>query len=78
MSAVAAIATARAHDAFQRYAVMFDTAKTVLFVYVLLTNGLKARRHIRARGFRQTIAELWTWLCQVSVSECGTILSAEN
>ncbi|EJD02718.1 PLP-dependent transferase [Fomitiporia mediterranea MF3/22] len=43
---------------------VFETIKTALFVYVLLTHSLKAQRHLRARGFRQTIADFWSWICQ--------------
>ncbi|KAL5528632.1 DPL1 [Sanghuangporus sanghuang] len=42
----------------------FETVKTLLFVYVVFTQSLKAQRHLRARGFRQTFSDFWTWLCQ--------------
>ncbi|KAH8119045.1 pyridoxal phosphate-dependent transferase [Phellopilus nigrolimitatus] len=54
---------ANAHDSAKRF-ITFDSAKTVLFVYVLLTHSLRAQRHLRARGVTQTISEFWTWLCQ--------------
>lgn len=43
----------------------FDYAKTALFVYVLLTRLLQARRHVRARGLASTLHDFWTWLNQV-------------
>ncbi|KAL5523548.1 hypothetical protein ACEPAG_7721 [Sanghuangporus baumii] len=42
----------------------FETVKTLLFLYVVFTRALKAQRHLRARGFRQTFSDFWTWLCQ--------------
>lgn len=43
----------------------FDYVKTALFVYVLLTRLLQARRHVRARGLVPTLRDFWTWLSQV-------------
>lgn len=43
----------------------FDNAKTALFFYVLLTNTLKAHRHLRARGIVTSARELYTWIAQV-------------
>ncbi|THH29265.1 hypothetical protein EUX98_g4921 [Antrodiella citrinella] len=39
----------------------YDTLKTAVFVYLLLTQTLKAHRHLRARGIRTTVKELWQW-----------------
>ncbi|KAI5116500.1 hypothetical protein M0805_009925 [Coniferiporia weirii] len=63
MATTALAALSKARDSVRRYAA-FDTVKTLLFVYVLLTHSLKAQRHLRARGVVQTISEFWTWLCQ--------------
>ena len=43
----------------------FDHLKTALFVYVLLTQCARARRHLRARGVVSTIRDLWHWLTEV-------------
>ena len=43
----------------------FDSAKSVLFYYVLLTQGVKLQRHIRARGIITSAKELYTWTAQV-------------
>jgi hypothetical protein len=43
----------------------FDNAKTALFFYVLLTNTVKAQRHLRARGIVTSARELYTWIAQV-------------
>jgi sphinganine-1-phosphate aldolase len=43
----------------------FDSAKSALFYYVLLTQGVKLQRHIRARGIVTSAKELYTWIAQV-------------
>ena len=43
----------------------FDSAKSALFYYVLLTQGVKLQRHIRARGIITSAKELYTWIAQV-------------
>ncbi|TFK44145.1 PLP-dependent transferase [Crucibulum laeve] len=40
----------------------FDNAKTVLFFYILLTQVLKAQRHLKARGIVATTKELYNWI----------------
>ena len=44
----------------------FDSAKSALFYYVLLTQAVKLRRHIRARGIITSAKELYTWMAQVT------------
>ncbi|KAF9526574.1 pyridoxal phosphate-dependent transferase [Crepidotus variabilis] len=39
-----------------------DGAKSALFYYVLLVQIIKAHRHLRARGTRMTMKELYTWV----------------
>ncbi|KAG5643381.1 hypothetical protein DXG03_000995 [Asterophora parasitica] len=41
-----------------------DNAKTILFFYVLLTQSVKAKRHLRARGIVASGRELYTWIAQ--------------
>jgi sphinganine-1-phosphate aldolase len=48
-----------------RFGTSYDRAKTLLFVYVSVTYGLKSFRHLRARGTVATIKEGWEWLAQV-------------
>ena len=43
----------------------FDGAKSALFYYVLLIQGVKLQRHIRARGILTSAKELYTWIAQV-------------
>jgi hypothetical protein len=43
----------------------FESAKTILFFYVVSTQSLKLYRHLRARGVRQSIAEGWFWVSKV-------------
>jgi hypothetical protein len=43
----------------------FESAKTGLFLYVVLKQSLKASRHLRARGLTQTAREFWGWISQV-------------
>ncbi|KIK91365.1 hypothetical protein PAXRUDRAFT_830908 [Paxillus rubicundulus Ve08.2h10] len=40
----------------------FESAKTILFFYIISTQCLKLYRHLRARGVRQSIAEGWFWV----------------
>ncbi|PAV18522.1 PLP-dependent transferase [Pyrrhoderma noxium] len=44
--------------------VSLDSFKTVLFVWVVLTQTIKAQRHLRARGVRRSLSDFWTWACQ--------------
>lgn len=44
----------------------FDTFKTALCVYVLLTRSAKAYRHVRARGVLETIQDGYSALLEVS------------
>ncbi|KAF8445009.1 pyridoxal phosphate-dependent transferase [Boletus edulis BED1] len=39
----------------------FETVKTALFLYVLVTQALRAFRHLRARGLRRTVADGYVW-----------------
>lgn len=50
----------------------FDNAKTILFFYVLLTQSVKAQRHLRARGIVTSTRELYTWIAQVCYSISST------
>jgi len=43
---------------------IYEKTKTVLFLYVLLTQSLKAQRHLRARGIIGTFREFYTWIAQ--------------
>ncbi|KAJ7187901.1 pyridoxal phosphate-dependent transferase [Mycena filopes] len=43
---------------------VYDTVKTLLFAYVILTNSLKAHRHLRARGLVTSFREFYTWIAQ--------------
>ncbi len=43
----------------------FDKAKTVFFVYFLLTHYLKAHRHVRARGVVASVKEIYAWIAHV-------------
>lgn len=45
---------------------IYERAKTLLFLYVLLTQSIKAQRHLRARGIIGTFSEFYTWIAQVS------------
>lgn len=45
----------------------FDNAKTLLFLYVVLTRAVKVQRHLRARGTLASVRELYTWVAQVSL-----------
>ncbi|RDB16698.1 Sphingosine-1-phosphate lyase [Hypsizygus marmoreus] len=42
----------------------FNNAKTILFIYVLLTQSLKVQRHLRARGISASAKELYNWIAQ--------------
>ncbi|KAL0956770.1 hypothetical protein HGRIS_002890 [Hohenbuehelia grisea] len=37
----------------------YESAKTLLFFYVVFTNFVKAKRHLRARGVSETVQELY-------------------
>ncbi|KAF8634287.1 hypothetical protein AX17_004242, partial [Amanita inopinata Kibby_2008] len=41
-----------------------DTAKTLLFWFVVLRQTVKIQRHLRARGVRSSIRELYVWISQ--------------
>lgn len=43
----------------------YDGFKSILFFYVLFTQSLKAKRHLRARGLTPTVVQFWKWLSQV-------------
>jgi hypothetical protein len=43
----------------------YDNVKTILLYYVLFTQSLKAKRHLRARGIPGTFREFWSWVSQV-------------
>lgn len=63
---------------------IFEYGKTILFLYVLLSQSIKAERHLRARGLLRTAGEAWTWLCQVRTrslrmaSKADTFYSRES
>jgi hypothetical protein len=44
---------------------IYEHAKTLLFVYVLLTNAGKIKRHLRARGIASTLQDFWKWIAEV-------------
>ncbi|TFL07159.1 pyridoxal phosphate-dependent transferase [Pterulicium gracile] len=52
----------RTQKALQLSRFLYDHAKTILFVYVVLNNSRKAQRHVRARGLLTTFRELYIWL----------------
>ena len=43
----------------------FENTKTMLFIYVVLIQSLKASRHLRARGLTGTAHEFWRWISHV-------------
>ncbi|KAE9403922.1 PLP-dependent transferase [Gymnopus androsaceus JB14] len=43
---------------------LFENFKSLLFIYVLVTQSIKAQRHVRARGIVTTGKELYTWIAQ--------------
>ncbi|KAK0476839.1 sphinganine-1-phosphate aldolase [Armillaria novae-zelandiae] len=45
----------------------FDKAKTVFFVYFLLTHYLKAHRHVRARGVVTSVKEIYAWIAHAVI-----------
>ncbi|KAJ8596595.1 PLP-dependent transferase [Rhizopogon salebrosus TDB-379] len=49
---------------FLRTRTPYETAKTVLFFYVVATQTLKFCRHVRARGVIDSVRESWTWTCK--------------
>ncbi|KAJ3512940.1 hypothetical protein NLJ89_g3237 [Agrocybe chaxingu] len=60
-------AVAGARTSLRHYASLFltlDSAKSALFYYVLLTQVIKAQRHLRARGLTTTAKELYSWVSQ--------------
>jgi hypothetical protein len=66
MDKVAIITTrVKALTANSRVIRTFDHFKTVLFVYVFLTQSIKAKRHLRARGIAATLRELYGQIAQV-------------
>ncbi|EIW83452.1 PLP-dependent transferase [Coniophora puteana RWD-64-598 SS2] len=42
----------------------YENAKTVLLVYFVLKQSLRALRHLRARGITSTFGEFWRWVCE--------------
>ncbi|OAX35689.1 PLP-dependent transferase [Rhizopogon vinicolor AM-OR11-026] len=49
---------------FLRTRTPYETAKTALFVYVIVTHTFKLYRHIRARGVTDSVRHSWTWACK--------------
>ncbi|KAJ7594522.1 pyridoxal phosphate-dependent transferase [Mycena floridula] len=43
---------------------LFEKVKTVLFIYIILSQSLKAKRHLRARGISTTFLEFYRWISQ--------------
>ncbi|KIJ60028.1 hypothetical protein HYDPIDRAFT_32607 [Hydnomerulius pinastri MD-312] len=56
----------------------FDSAKTLLFVYVVSTQSLKLYRHLRARGLRQSVAESWLWISKQALLLAIKLPSAQK
>ncbi|KAJ7282901.1 pyridoxal phosphate-dependent transferase [Mycena rebaudengoi] len=42
----------------------YEALKSLLFFYVLLTQSVKAQRHLRARGLFTSVREFYTWIVQ--------------
>ncbi|KAF8624627.1 hypothetical protein AX15_005781 [Amanita polypyramis BW_CC] len=45
----------------------FDTAKTLLFFYIVFTRVVKIQRHLRARGVRSSVHDAYLWISQVII-----------
>ncbi|KAJ3749466.1 pyridoxal phosphate-dependent transferase [Lentinula detonsa] len=43
---------------------LYDNFKSLLFIYFLVTQSLKAERHLRARGILTTFKEFYAWIAQ--------------
>ena len=43
-----------------------DTAKTLVFFYVLLTRMLRIQRHLQARGISSSVRDVYLWISKVS------------
>ncbi|KAJ3481819.1 hypothetical protein NLI96_g7401 [Meripilus lineatus] len=56
----------------------FDTLKTVVFFYVVFTRGLKAQRHIRARGVIPTLTDTWKWVVRQAIFLALRVPSAKK
>ncbi|KAF9236341.1 pyridoxal phosphate-dependent transferase [Melanogaster broomeanus] len=56
----------------------FESAKTILFLYVVSTQSLKFYRHLRARGLRQSVAEGWLWLSKQALLLAIKLPSAQK
>lgn len=50
-----------------------DNAKSGLFYYVLLTQVVKAHRHLRARGITSSVNDIYTWISQVRTAAAQTL-----
>jgi sphinganine-1-phosphate aldolase len=50
----------------------FETAKTVLFCYVLATQTVRIFRHLRARGLRRSVADGYVWTSKVAYANLFT------
>ncbi|KAG1861579.1 PLP-dependent transferase [Suillus subalutaceus] len=46
---------------FLRTRTPFETAKTALFFYFVITQSLKLCRHVQARGITDSLRDSWTW-----------------
>ncbi|KAH9913297.1 uncharacterized protein B0H18DRAFT_178184 [Fomitopsis serialis] len=46
----------------------FELLKDAIVVYLVVTRGLKAFRHLRARGISQTVVDSWKWISRVAVT----------
>ncbi|KAF8658238.1 hypothetical protein AX16_002015 [Volvariella volvacea WC 439] len=42
----------------------YERLKTALFFYVLFTQSTKLKRHVRARGLRASLGEVYQWIAQ--------------
>ncbi|TCD65353.1 hypothetical protein EIP91_002792 [Steccherinum ochraceum] len=45
----------------------YDTLKTVVFLYLLLTQARKVHRHLRARGVVATTKDIWQWAARQAI-----------
>ncbi|TDL15304.1 PLP-dependent transferase [Rickenella mellea] len=55
------LSSSSSSSALRRY-ISIENFKTILFIYVLFTQSIKAQRHLRARGVTQTAVDFWKWI----------------
>ncbi|KAF9227039.1 PLP-dependent transferase [Gyrodon lividus] len=56
----------------------FESAKTILFFYVVSTQSLKLYRHLRARGLGLSIAQGWLWIAKQALLLAIKLPSAQK